>query len=192
MRAVDKISPPCTFYYEDTDGNEVPFDYQNGMPDRIWHAQHSKGVLVQHSIVFGDVREDKWPVKVLKWILYKLPESWRKSSSMSFNTTINSGYPMIKYLVEQRGFRFNEACVAVSTMCGRCGDICDNEINGLPVSLDYKWPNQYCSYCNVIDPEYVMRRRIWCCYRTMKMGGDVAKAYKDISPNSAPDYFKTR
>lgn len=193
MRAIDKISPPDTFYYEDVEGNFLPFDLQKGMPDhdKPWHAQHSKHVLVQHSIVFGTDKDDKWPVKALKWLLQKMPDSWKKSWSMSFNSTINSAYPMVKYLVEQRKFRFNDACVAVSEMCGRCSEICEGDLDGVVVVPDYKWPNMYCKYCDVIDPEYVMRRRIWCCYRTMKMQGDIAKAYKENSPNSSKDYFKT-
>ena len=191
MRAIDKISPPDTFYYEDTDGNMVPYDYQKGMPDRKWHAQHSKHVIVQHSICFGTDSSDKWPVRLLKWLLKKMPSSWNKQWSMTFNATINSAYPMVKYLVEQRQFRFNDACVAVSEMCGRCGDICEGDMNGVVIVPDYKWPNMYCKFCDVIDPEYVAWRKVWSCYRTMKMKGDIAKAYKENSPNSGKDYFKS-
>lgn len=194
MKAIDKITPPCTFYYEDIDGNFVPFDYQKGMPDhdKPWHAQHSKGVLVQHSICFGkrNKKLDAWPVRLLKWLLRKAPQSWKKSDiSMSFHSTINSAYPIIKYLVEQRQFRFNDACVVASEMCGRCSDICEGDINGTTVIPNYNLPNVYCKFCDIIDPQYVFYRRVWACYRTMRMEGDVAKAYKEISPNSREGFF---
>jgi hypothetical protein len=187
MQSLDKIEPPCTFYYEDTDGNEVPFDWNNGMPDRKWHAQHSKGVLVQHSICFGErnKKKDLWPVRLTKWLLYRMPTTWKKSEiSMSFNTTINHDYQIIKYLVENRKFKFNDACVVVSELCGRCSDIIYSELNNATFIDSYcSLPNMCCNYCNTIDPIYSVRRRVWCCYRTIKLGGDVKKAYKENSPN---------
>ena len=192
-RAVDVIKPPPLFYYEDVYGNKVPFDWIKGMPDKEWHAQHSITLLVQHSMVFGkiDKEKDLWPVRMIKWLLKNMPDSWKKSSiSMNFNTNIGSGFELVKYLVEERKFSFNEAGGAVSIMCGRCREICESNIeNRLPIFND-RWPNQHCSYCDEIDPEYVMWRRVWCCYRTAKMTGDVSKAYKENSPNSGKDYWK--
>ncbi len=81
------------------------------------------------------------------------------------------------------------------SVCDHCGAIAEIEINGEdPNSLHHKaylkTCRSYCKYCEIMDPKYYNDRRIWCCYRTLKMGGDIKKAYKEMSPNSADGYFK--
>lgn len=193
MKAIDRISKPCTFWYEDTDGNDVPFDWQKGMPNRKWHAQHSKSVLVQHTICFGHNKngKDLWPVKLAKWLIRKMPDSWKKPTvSFSFNSTINCCFSVVEYLIQQRNFTFNDACVAVADACERCMNILIWEAEGKPVDNNYlKTANTNCKYCEEIDPEYVLKRRVWACYRTMRLEGDIAKAFKEMSPNSREGFF---
>lgn|SRR5574337_794104 len=180
VQALDKIIPPKTFYYEDKNGNEVPFNWNMGFPDFEWAEQHSKGVVVQHTICFSGKSRDNWAIRSLKWIIKILPNKWKKQGHLTFNCTINHDYQIIKYLVENRGFKFNDACVVVSELCGRCSDIIYSELNGT-IFQDNAHPHMHCRYCNVIDPKYSARRKLWCCYRTFKLGGDVSKAWKENS-----------
>lgn len=180
MFSLDKIEPPKTFYYENKDGNEVPFNWNMGFPDFEWTEQHSKGVVVQHTICFAGENRDNWAIRSLKWIIRILPNKWKRQGHLTFNCTINHDYPIIKYLVENRKFKFGDACVVVSELCGRCNDIVYSELNGTAFS-DTTHPHMHCKYCNVIDPAYSARRKLWCCYRTFKLKGDVEKAWKENS-----------
>lgn len=188
---IDLIENPCTFWYEDVQGNKIPFDFSKGFPDFKWHAQFSKGVSVQENICFGQRNgKDLWPVRFLKWLLWKCPSRWKKpTTSMSFNSTINNCWDVIKYLKEQRGFSFNDSCVVASELCDHCGSIIEWELKGedpnSPNNQAYlKTCRSHCNYCKVIDPSYYLYRRVWACYRTLKLGGDITRAYKEISPNS--------
>ena len=192
MRAIDKLKPPCLFYYEDTEGNNIPYDLVNDPPNhpRKWYAQHSLDVSARHEICFGFYKKDLWPIKFMKWLMRKMPESWKRADKFGYSShTIHGGFPMVKYLVEQRGFSFTEACVTCGNMCGRCQDICEADINGTTYVKDYTLPNTHCQSCDILDPDYINYRRVWACYRTMKLGGDVAKAYKTGSPESSKYYF---
>jgi len=199
---IDLIDKPCTFHYEDKDGNSIPFDLQQGFPGKGWHAQFSKSLLVHESICFNDDGKDLLPVKFAKWLinmgkqlLRKMPDSWKKTGgSMSFNSTINSAWPIVKYLKEKRGFTFHDACVVASELCDHCGSIIEWELAdqdpNSPANQAYlKTCRSHCKNCKTIDPEYFIRRRMWACYRTLKLEGDIGKAYKEISANAAEGYW---
>lgn len=185
MRAIDKIKAPSTFYYEDCDGEKFNYDPKLGLPDKEWYAQHIKSVIVRHDICFGNrnkKNKDLFPVRMLKWILCKMPNSWKRADpSMSFNSTVYHSYPLVKYLVENKQFSFNNACVVASELCGRCYELLKGNMLGNPEVYDYSILNTACDYCEQIDPEYILRRRVWCCYRSMKLKGDVKSAYDKIS-----------
>jgi hypothetical protein len=179
---LDKIEKPCTFWYEAKDGTNVPFELTEGFPEKEWHAQHSKSVIVQHSLCFGSRKgEDRWPVRLAKWLLRKMPDSWKKPTiAFSMGSTINCGYPIIKYLVEQRGFKFYEACVVAGDLCERCLNICLWETTNEPIDQNYlRTANTTCYNCKYIDEAYFTNRQIKAAYATMRRGGDITKAYKE-------------
>jgi hypothetical protein len=161
---LNNLQKPCTFYYEAADGALVPFELTEGFPTK-WYAQHSKGVEVRHSICFGTFNKDNWFVRALKWIIANSPNSWKKdTSNLAFSTTINCCYPVVKYLVENRNWSFNDACVAAGDMCENCLNQCLSELEGLKCPPS----NTHCLSCKAIDPahhyDYITRRM----YRAMK------------------------
>lgn len=181
---LDRISKPTTFWYEDRNGNSVPFELTHGFPEgKEWHSQHSTYVLVQDSICFGNrPGKDLWIVRALKWLLRKCPNKWRKPEvCMAFNTTINCAYPIVKYLIEQRHFGFNDACVVSGKLCGRCLNMVLDDLDGKDAVLTPCDSNTFCKYCKEIDPlhhyKYIARR----CYITMKRGESVEQEYKELT-----------
>lgn len=180
---IDLIPEPCTFYYEDDEGKNVPFDFIDFNRPNKWRAQHSKFAIVQHSTNFAGRRDEAWPIKVLKWLLEKCPDGWKRTGSINSNCTIAWGFPVIKYLVENRKFKFNDACVIYSDLCSRCSNIVEDEVNGV-VGVNYT-ERTHCSYCKVIDPGYAMKYKIWRCYRAFKykkeFGTTVREVYEDIA-----------
>jgi len=179
---IDLIPKPCTFYYEDVNGENIPYELTECHHPQNWHAQHSKNVIVQHSINFAGRTNDAWPIRMLKWVIQKLPNKWKRDCEFSMACTINCGFPVIKYLVDRRGFRFYEACVAYSDLCERCSNMVEDEANGV-IGQTYD-SRTYCKYCKVIDPEYAMRYKVWRVYRAFKYIGvhdtPPGEAYKDF------------
>lgn len=182
---IDNLPKPCTFYYEDVEGNNIPFEFADGFPDKKWHAQHSKFVQVNENICFGSNgsnKKDLWPVKVIKWILDKMPASWKKPQiSMSFESTINCCYPIIKYLVENIHWSFNEAAVAASDLCERCLNIALWQIEGDTTAHAQYLSNSRtrCDSCKYIDPDYYSKQRVKACYKAMSKKENIKKAFKN-------------
>lgn len=195
---IDSISKPKTFWYEDLDGNEIPWDIYSDDPFPSNYKQkevyqNCVGLEVRHSVC-KQHSDPAWPIRLMKWIIKKMPNSWKGNPSEIYagSTTINCCYPIVKYLVENRGFSFNEAAVAASQMCERCMNLCLVELANEQVSPGYfdRISSTHCKYCKEMDPEYNNKHRVWCCYRTFKLGGDVAKAYKNVSVYSDEKYMK--
>lgn len=185
---LDNIPKPCTFYYEDTEGNNIPFDMKKDMfpPSGKWHAQHSKYVQVQESICFGSsgkANKDKWPVKFINYILYKLPASWKKvHPCMTFNSTINCCWPIVKHLVENRKWSFNEACVASADLCERCLNRVLDDIGGIQVAMNqhyYDTVNTSCKNCVYIDPDHYERRKVKAAYKAFKHGANIKECFEE-------------
>ena len=191
---LDNIDKPCTFYYEDEQGNNIPFEFTDGFPHAKWYAQHLKCVEVHHTLCFGSsgrAEKDMWPIRAIKWILKSMPVKWKKPQpAMSFSATINCSYPIVKYLVEQRKWSFNEACVLSADLCERCLNLILDDLGSQQNMGSSYYTNihsTHCDYCEVIDAEYYLRHRVWCCYRTLKLGGSITKAFKECGCYSAKD-----
>jgi len=193
---LDNLPEPETLWYEDQNGEKMDFDLSLGCPESKEGQtlyQHSESACVRQTIC-GDYKEAKWPIRFLKWLSRKMPNSWqgRAGTLAAGETTINCLYPVVKYLVEERDWHFSDACVSASRLCERCMNICLWECEG----HDYINKEQhylssaktYCRHCNDIDQDYAERYRVWCCYRTLKLGGGVSKAWNEITVDSAPGY----
>lgn len=191
---LDNINEPRTFWYEDQDGNDVPFEWGDVPKVEGGCYQHSVNMEVSHSIC-TQFEDPAWPIRFLKWLIKKMPNSWKGSPSQLCRgtSTINGCYPIVKYLVEKRDFSFNDAAVVASQLCERCMNICLWELEGHDLTLEESYLSNtttFCDYCKDIDAAYEQQHKLWCCYRTYKFGGDVAKAYRDISVNSNKEYMK--
>ena len=180
---IDQINPPCTFYYEDKQGNNVPFKLIDGFPNAEWHAQHLKQVSVQHTICFGNrPGKDLWIVSALKWLLRKCPSSWRKPEpSMSMGSTVNCCWPVIKYLVDQRGWDLDDACVLCGDCCERCYNFMEAEVTGQPTNTHYfNTSHTHCHLCKELDPEHNYRYIIWRLYRALNQKQDLKEVWADL------------
>ena len=194
---LDNLPKPETFWFEDKGGNKLYVDTSHGMPDfpeaQTWYM-HSYTAEVRHSVCTKR-KDAKWPIRFLKWLIRHSPNNWKETPSEVYegSTTIGVLYPPVKYLVENRGWNFSDAIVAASNLCERCMNIAIWEAEEHDLSLEQRYlssVNTYCNSCKYIDPDYAERHRVWCCYRTFKLGGgDVAKAWKNVSVYSAPGYW---
>lgn len=189
---LDKLTKPETLWYENEQGEKIDWDIRNMVHPECYYDggvyQYSQNVVVTQSIC-RQYQEPHWIVRTLYWLIRKMPDKWQKISSQVYEsqTTINSSYKIIKYLVEQRNFSFSDACIISSRLCERCCNVCECELAGQQYN---SWSNTHCDYCKVIDPDYDMKHKLWCCYRTFKLDGDVAKAYKNVSVYSDETYMK--
>lgn len=194
---VDNLPKPDVLWFEDEDGNKIDVDVSHGMPDfpdgQKWYM-HTKYPIVRHKINTCGV-PDKWPVKCLKWVINKCPSNWKGNPTNVYasNTSISFSYPLVKYLVENRNWSFDEAVIMASNLCERCFNIACWSCEG----YDYVNSQQryltntrtYCRYCKYFDPDYDTRHRLWCCYRTFNHKGNVEKAWKQVTVDFHPDYF---
>jgi hypothetical protein len=186
-KRLDNLPKPCTFYYEDTEGNNIPYDRTScAHPTVKWAAQHSKSVEVHESICFGSsVRSNKdaWPVRAIKWVLYHAPASWKKPvSCITFNSSINCGWPIIKYLVEKRKWSLNEAGVAASELCERCLNRVLDDIGGVQQPMGqqyYDAAHTSCKSCQYIDLEHYNKVKMKAAYQALKHGENIAKCFKE-------------
>ena len=188
---LDNLPRQELLWYQDQDGNKFNQNEWNGLPkdsSKTWY-QHCMNTTVEHTIYQGHVRK-KWPVRFLKWMIRKMPASWHGHSPLAYTgrTTIGCIYPIVKYLVENKGWHFSEACAVSSQLCEKCLNTCLDECQGTTSNYSSK---TYCDYCQYIDPGHLEKYRVWCCYRTLKLGGDVAKAWNEMSVNSSPGYWDT-
>lgn len=185
---LDEIPVPDTFWYEDEKGNRVDDKiFHGGGQEKSKWIQNSEYVVVRSSTFYVGTKP-KLPVRILKWLLAKVPDSWKGDSwELTQSASINGSFPIIKYLIEERDFNFNEACVAASRMCDRCINLCcweceDDDIDA--AKQDYlDTINTTCDYCKIIDITHYNRVRTLYCYKTLKYGGNVAKAYKEVFPD---------
>jgi hypothetical protein len=190
MRLDNIKEKPETLWYEDEHGTRIPFDLNTGSlkleyPHCVSY-QHSERVAVIHSICTG-YESPKWPIRFLKWAIRKMPNSWQGHNSQiaSGESTIHCLYPIIKYLIENRDFTFDEACVTAANLCEDCMNKCLRELEGRDLS-GFKHAETSCKYCEVIDPDHFEQRRVKGCYLAYCDGESVSEAYKNGR------YFSTR
>jgi hypothetical protein len=193
---LDNLDKPKHYWYEDLDGNEIDWDWKsnNPFPDNYSEGevyQHCISLEVSHSIC-KQHKKPAWPIRMLKWLISKMPNSWQGNPSQIFvgHSTIGSAYPIIKYLVENRKFRLDEAAILASKLCERCYNVCLKELGDKSIQINYRTPNVNCSSCKYIDPDYNQRHKLWCCYRTFKLGGSVKKALETGYVSSSEEYMK--
>lgn len=174
--SIDNIPRYKTLWFEDKDGNEIEVDTSQGMPSFKEYGDvymRSDCLCIRHGINrCNNIRDAKWPVRLLKWISDRLPDSWhaRKSHIMGGETTINCGYTVIKHLVEQRKWSFHDACVAYANMCERCGNLAEWIINGEDLRRHQSYldsSHTHCMYCKYMDPEYHFKALLRRCYMTL-------------------------
>jgi len=179
---LDNISEPATLWYEDKDGNRLEQSTIPEMPDG-WKYQYSKHVGVTESVCMQS-KDPKWPVRCLKWTIRHLPRSWQGHPSQIARgeMTINCVYPIIKYLVENRKWRINEAAVAAASTCERCMNICLWELEGKDLATEQHYldtVNTSCDYCKEIDPAHIEKKKVRACYRALKFNKDIKKAWEE-------------
>ena len=188
---IDNIPQIDNIWYEDEDGNVLDVDWKNGQPEFLSekkYYQHCKNIVSTYSI-YTNYKQAKWPIRAIKWVVDKLPNSWKEQpcNVATFNSSINCIYPIVKYFVENKGWSFSDACILGADLCERCLNIALWEIEGHDLSKEQSYLNMVrtqCNYCKYIDPDYENRLRVRCCYRTLKLGGDVGKAFDCASVNS--------
>jgi hypothetical protein len=187
---LDGIKNIDTLWYEDEAGNKLDSNRMSCELPKGWKYQYCASAVVVDSICTHAVRP-KWPVRWLRWMADRMPRSWQgnKSQIMRGESTINCIYPIVKHLVEQNGFSFNDACVLGAGLCERCLNIVLWELEG-----DETAHAQYlndtmttCKYCDIIDSRYLNQKRVKACYRALKYKGDIAKAYRDKCFYSGPN-----
>lgn len=98
--------------------------------------------------------------------------------------SINGGFPIVKYLVEQRNFTFNEACIIYSQMCEKCANHCLYELGDLQHKVNYNNIKMLCEHCETIDPEHYYCQRTMACYRALKNGDDIEKTFNEYSKHT--------
>ena len=186
MRAVRRLKPPSTFYYEDTQGNNVPFELTDcAHPSVRWHSQHSKQVIVQHQELTGGRYDAHWIVRLLKWLLNRCPGSWFNTRVLTrSSTSIHCGWRVIKYLVEQGGLNFDDACILYSECCSRCLDWLEYESHGKnPLKEDPRFNlrhDTHCSHCKEVDPAYNYRYITWRLYRAFNRGQNLPEVWAGL------------
>lgn len=180
---LDNIQKPCTFWYEDHDENKIPYEQTDAynLTKKGWKSQHMLYPIIREEICLANGKKDRLPVKILEWLLRKMPRSWKSTTTISHYHYAGI-YEIIKYLVEQRVFSFREATVAASKMCDRCEDLCMSDLGNAQCRTPYY---DICEYCDMIDPGYTDMRRVQACYSTMKHNGDISKAFNNCRMNGA-------
>lgn len=196
---VNNIDKPEMFWFEDKDGNVIEWDiftepfFPPGF--ELGEINMCNRELIVTDDMSAHGKQPAWPVRALKWIISKLPNSWQGHSEnvYSFRSTINSAYPLIKYFVEKSNFSLQHAAIVCADLCPRCLHMCELEISGIDLSSNADYLNKkhdtHCKYCKVIDPDYDSAYKLWVCYRTFKLGGDVGRAIKTGHISSDEDYM---
>ncbi len=114
---LDNLPRQDLLWYQDQDGNKFDQSTWDSLPkdsSKTWY-QHLLEPSVRHNVYQGHIKK-KWPVRLLKWMINRMPTSWHGQSLLIYSsgTTINCIYPIVKYLVENKGWHFSEACAVGS------------------------------------------------------------------------------
>jgi len=171
---LSKIPPPKTTWCVDKHGNELPYTTCAVLEDGMIFCR--RDVKIANS-VFVEPITAKWPVRFLNRLIEMLPPSWHGQPTHSFTETfqINFSLPLINKLVKYSGMTFNEASIASSIVCKRCKAAILSNKN------DKSWKkikDCHCEYCQHIDEKYHQKYRAISCYKAMKFGGDISRAFK--------------
>ncbi len=71
----------------------------------------------------------------------------------SAESTVNCSYPILKYLIETRGWDLNRAAILVSELCEGCMNVCLQELGEDMGGHDPYATTTFCHYCQIIRPE---------------------------------------
>lgn len=153
MDKFDIIPKPRHYWHEDKDGNITsPDDLWTCHPPSDKEYQHSKELVISYRI--GQNNET----------LYK------------GSTSISDGsYPLIKYLVDTKGWRFFHACLLITEICSRCQCILENEAG---LSNWLVSGGGFCGYCEILDPQFAQFYKIRQVYRAWYNHRDIKEAYE--------------
>ena len=185
---LDNVKEAETFWYEDSDGNHVKATSTYEAESYPVKTQHMLFPVVEH-IVRGDgFKGDKWPIRALKWMISKMPSSWKKDLR-EYSSNINiydEMFPIIKYLIDMRNFSFRDATAIAAELCTNCRDITYSEITN---TITGKSIAEYdsCKYCKDIDPRHYNITRTTACYMTYANSGDVSWAFENRRPDDCRD-----
>lgn len=191
---IDNLPEPETIWYEDENGGKLPFDLKSCEHPTGWKYQHAYSAVVTESIC-GHYRDAKWPIRAIMFVVRMLPNSWKQRNSQICcgSSTINCVYPIVKYLVDKRGWRFTDACIASSKLCERCLNICLWEVEGQDLRFHQHYLDTVrttCDSCWDIDPDYRERKRVKACYSALKYGTSVKEAWKTGYHYAMPHLLK--
>lgn len=157
-KALDRVPIFKNLWYEDKDGNVLDFDpIMDDIEYKEKFYQVSNFLEIRSSMHSGnESRKDNFVVRFLKWLLRKLPSSWHSDSvNISGHCTVNGAWPIVKYLVEERGWKMHDACVLYGSCCERCDNILTWEALGQAPDPQYlKESRTWCYYCKYVDPDY--------------------------------------
>lgn len=195
---LDNIPHYRSLWYEDEEGNELGFDVRAGFPDFKAHKedvyQCSNFLVVTDSVhLCNNIRNAKWPVRALSWVIKKMPDAWkaRRSQVLKGEATIGLSFPIIKYLVEEKDWRFSDAAVASSQLCERCLNIALWEVEGTDIATEQQYLDSvhtHCMYCKHIDIDYHNAYVAKSCYRAFSRGKSVKKEYDNLNRERTYEY----
>lgn len=77
-----------------------------------------------------------------------------KGEIATFHSTINCVWPILKYLVEERGWGIDHAAVLASDLCDGCMNVVLEEFGEDMEGHNPMETNTSCPYCPIIRPEY--------------------------------------
>jgi hypothetical protein len=161
MDKFDSIPKPRHYWHEDEAGNTTsPDSLVLCNPPSDQEYQHSKELIVAYNI-----RHDN---KAL----------YKGSTSIS-----DSSFPLIKYLVDIKGWRFFHACILITELCSRCQCILENEAGISNCSRIHG--GGYCEYCEMLDPPFAQLYKIRAVYRAWFHHRDIKEAYKEYNSKRA-------
>jgi 8-oxo-dGTP pyrophosphatase MutT (NUDIX family) len=127
-------------------------------PPSLW-VENSDGsvALTQHEILDGpslkkytDLEDGQ--VRVFKDLtVLTVLETDNEGDIFEGHTSIDSDWPTIRYLVEERGWSPTEAAILVSDLCSDCANTIRAELEGETYN---ETPRTFCHYCKYIRPEW--------------------------------------
>lgn len=139
---LDRLPQPPVMWVENEAGEVVRTEKDIlGSPgddgDENWSAVLDQGSTVGHSQSLA-VRETLCT---------------NKGPFGSGESTVDFSYPILKYLIETRGWDLNRAAILVSEMCEGCLNVCLQELGEDMEGQDPYATTTFCHYCQIIRPE---------------------------------------
>lgn len=187
---IDELKRPDNIYFVNSKWDKVDYDINDDFTYENMVRQNSsikyqivKYLEVRESVCRVTNEKDKWPVRFLKWLVERLPNSWKAGSAEVYcgGSTIGTMFPVIKYLVEKRGWSLDDSAILVSELCSRCSNVLDDEVLKTPATYNYNhFPDTWCKHCHTIDPKYNNKYILWKLLKVYRDGGSVSEVYREF------------